>query len=144
MMRHAAPPPRIMMHHVIVLHSRRNHIASCCAGPPPQAAFQWCGCCWRPGPPQPATAASCALPAPAGCVPVVRMLLAAGAKAGAAVAGGFTALHIAAESGNMEVVELLLQVRAPPDASRELGVVLKRCTSQPSRAAHAEVAELLL
>lgn len=90
--------------------------------------------------------ASCCAPLPPspGCVPVVRMLLAAGAKAGATVAGGFTALHIAAESGNMEVVELLLQVRARPDASRVLGVVLKRCTSQPSRAAQAEVAELLL
>ena len=42
---------------------------------------------------------------------MVKVLLAGGAKVDSVVQGGFTALHIAAESGNQEMVQLLLKVR---------------------------------
>lgn len=41
---------------------------------------------------------------------MVRVLLAGGAKVDSKVAGGFTALHIAAESGSEAMAQLLLKV----------------------------------
>ena len=52
---------------------------------------------------------------------VCRLLLAAGAEVDARQAGGFTALHAAAQNGDPELVELFLSARADPGATTDAG-----------------------
>lgn len=52
---------------------------------------------------------------------MARLLVAAGADANAAQHGGYTALHSAAQHGSVELIDLLLDHGADPDAAAEDG-----------------------
>src|SRR5688500_2961042 len=56
-----------------------------------------------------------------GDVPAVRQLLRQGADPSAAQGDGLTALHVAAETGQLEIARLLLDAKAPVEARSRIG-----------------------
>jgi ankyrin repeat protein len=74
---------------------------------------------------------------PSAAVPLCKLLLEAGAQVNARQQGGFTALHAAAQNGNMELIDLLLAHGADPGAHSAAGLTASDYAAAAGHAAAA-------